>query len=392
MKKPILYFILLLVIAAVVLVVVLKPDILSKLKLDIATREDPLAKAELMLDRGDYAAAYQAYSKVYDKEPASGPGGKALIKMARIAQQLNNGKAFEHWQAVTAHPALKQHHPEAWYKIARHYDPVDISETGTVDIDKAERIYKDLFEKYNSNQYAALAGLRLAQLMEQRHQYLEAKNILDQLDARKTGMPEIEQALYRLNIRLLFSPIITEQPKSMYYNIKSGDVLEKIASRFGTTVDLIKESNSITDPRRIRVGDRIKVVNDKFHIVISKSQNTLTLLTEDIVVRKYRVGTGKFGKTPTGSFKISDKIVEPTWYSAEGPIPYGDPANVLGTRWLALESTDADNPVYGYGIHGTWEPDTIGKQSSAGCIRLLNAEVEEIFKIVPVGTKVEIIE
>jgi len=48
--------------------------------------------------------------------------------------------------------------------------------------------------------------------------------------------------------------------------------------------------------------------------------------------------------------------------------------------------------VRGYGIHGTWEPETIGKAASAGCIRLLNSEIEELFNLVPLGTEVTIAE
>jgi len=44
----------------------------------------------------------------------------------------------------------------------------------------------------------------------------------------------------------------------------------------------------------------------------------------------------------------------------------------------------------GYGIHGTWEPETVGSAVSKGCIRMLNTDVEELFDIVPVGTAVTI--
>jgi lipoprotein-anchoring transpeptidase ErfK/SrfK len=46
--------------------------------------------------------------------------------------------------------------------------------------------------------------------------------------------------------------------------------------------------------------------------------------------------------------------------------------------------------VKGYGIHGTWDKDSIGKAESAGCIRLRNEDVEELFLLVPVGTPVRI--
>jgi lipoprotein-anchoring transpeptidase ErfK/SrfK len=42
----------------------------------------------------------------------------------------------------------------------------------------------------------------------------------------------------------------------------------------------------------------------------------------------------------------------------------------------------------GYGIHGTIHPDMIGQPVSAGCVRMLNNDVEELFDIVPEGTRV----
>lgn len=73
-------------------------------------------------------------------------------------------------------------------------------------------------------------------------------------------------------------------------------------------------------------------------------------------------------------------------------IPFGDKDNVLGTRWMSLQAANPTNAVRGYGLHGTWEPETIGRQASAGCVRLLNNEVEELFLLVPIGTRVVITE
>ena len=43
-----------------------------------------------------------------------------------------------------------------------------------------------------------------------------------------------------------------------------------------------------------------------------------------------------------------------------------------------------------YGLHGTLHPETIGQQVTAGCVRLKNQDVEELFNILPVGTQVVI--
>jgi lipoprotein-anchoring transpeptidase ErfK/SrfK len=47
--------------------------------------------------------------------------------------------------------------------------------------------------------------------------------------------------------------------------------------------------------------------------------------------------------------------------------------------------------VASYGIHGTIDEETIGSQITEGCVRMRNKDVEELFVIVPVGTKVTIV-
>ena len=64
---------------------------------------------------------------------------------------------------------------------------------------------------------------------------------------------------------------------------------------------------------------------------------------------------------------------------------------MLGTRWMSLKATgDTNKSLHGYGIHGTWKPETIGTKSSNGCIRMKNEEVNELFSIVPYNTPVKI--
>jgi lipoprotein-anchoring transpeptidase ErfK/SrfK len=62
----------------------------------------------------------------------------------------------------------------------------------------------------------------------------------------------------------------------------------------------------------------------------------------------------------------------------------GGPNNPLGARALYLGSSI-------YRIHGTNEPKSIGKAASSGCIRMLNADVEELYRHVKVGTTVEVL-
>ncbi len=216
-------------------------------------------------------------------------------------------------------------------------------------------------------------------------QLADAKMILDKLVAG-TSDPEAIDMLGDVNMKLLKSPLM--MPGKEYYVIQSGDYLQKIAKQFNTTVELIKQMNGLeTDV--IRSGARLLVFNSNFSIRVSKTHNYLDLLMDGRLFKRYRVGTGKFGKTPAVEFTVIDKIVEPPWTrpSDNKQIEYGDPENVLGTRWMAIKSDDHPE-LTGFGIHGTWERDSIGKQSSAGCIRMLNEDVEELFDLVPRKTTV----
>lgn len=220
-------------------------------------------------------------------------------------------------------------------------------------------------------------------------QILEAKS---QLDAIVASSPNDEaiMMLGDVNMQILKSSIPMSGKER--YSIQSGDYLQKIAKKHNTTVALIKAMNGMSTDT-IRAGAGLMVYNGDFSIRVSKSRNTLDLMAGDKLFKRYSVGTGKFGKTPAIEFKIVDKIVEPTWtrFTDGKKIEYGDPENVLGTRWMKITS-EARPDITGFGIHGTWERDSIGSQSSAGCVRMLNEDVEELFDIVPRQTIVIISE
>ena len=214
--------------------------------------------------------------------------------------------------------------------------------------------------------------------------YDEAYNSIQPLLLRADE--NVINLLGKINMRRLMSS--RPMQDKIFYIVKSGDYLQKIANEFNTTVTLIKIMNGLkTDT--IRTGSRLIVFNGTFTIKVSKTNNFLDLIHRDKLFKRYPVGTGQFGKTPAVEFFIYDKIIEPPWTRPEDNrhIEYGDPENVLGTRWMALRSIN--NPsLKGFGIHGTWERDSIGAQSSAGCVRMFNEDVEELFDIIPRRTRV----
>jgi len=230
-----------------------------------------------------------------------------------------------------------------------------------------------------------LSLLTAATQLQKDDQLLEARDkayeVLAQ-SSNKAARAGAETLLGDVNIKLLLSPRM--MPEKIDYTIQPGDSINALARKYGTTVEVIQKGNRVTSSV-IRPGDRLRIFTGKFSIRVSKKDNTLVVMMNDKFFKRYAVGTGEYGKTPVGDFMIRDRVPQPTWWKDGKSIPFGDTNNVLGTHWLALD-------VPGYGIHGTWQPETIGKQASAGCIRLVNAEIEELFTLVPVGTPVTITE
>ena len=226
----------------------------------------------------------------------------------------------------------------------------------------------------------ALAGAR--------DRYLD---VLD-LDIDPRLRQTVEERLGAIHERLAFTPLPFPGHKEDYV-VKRGDSIDRIARRFKTTPQLIQRGNLISNPNLIKAGDSFKILTGTFSIEIGKSRKDLLLLLDGRFFKRFNVGTGKYGKTPVGEFEIYDKIVEPVWWRPDGKeIPFGHPDNILGTRWMAIRAVGDTPPVKGYGIHGTWDDDSIGKAESAGCIRMHNPEVETLFDIVPMGTAVTIVE
>jgi lipoprotein-anchoring transpeptidase ErfK/SrfK len=213
---------------------------------------------------------------------------------------------------------------------------------------------------------------------------LDAKASFQQIINEHPDFKNIEQAeqdLYTLNMKILFSN--TQTPKTVVHEVVVGDTLGKISRQYNVTMDMIRTANSMTGDV-VRVGQKLRIWTGKFTVSVSKSQNVLILKSDEDILKVYSVSTGANNSTPIGTFKIVNKIENPVWYKDTGAvIPPESPDNALGSRWLGFD-------IKGYGIHGTLQPDKIGQQVTAGCVRMRNADVEELYKILPYNTEVVI--
>ncbi len=125
-------------------------------------------------------------------------------------------------------------------------------------------------------------------------------------------------------------------------------------------------------------------------IVVDLSENRLVLYEGLKQTREYPVATAAPGYvTPVGTWKVIDKRENPTWYNPAldswgadlPPVIAPGPNNPLGTRALYLNSP-------GIRIHGTSNSASIGTYASHGCIRMLISDSEELYPLIPIGTRV----
>ncbi|MBI4003401.1 MAG: L,D-transpeptidase family protein [Candidatus Omnitrophica bacterium] len=251
-------------------------------------------------------------------------------------------------------------------------------------LDEAQTQLEDLIGTFPDSPWADDAMLKLGEAYEAQQNLVEARAMYRMLLERfpeSSLISRTQERLGQVNVSLLFSPIVTEL--DTVHQVQRGDTLGKIASANRTTVEFLKRANGLTSDT-IRPQQKLKVPKGRFTIVVDKSQKQLLLTEDNQFIKSYPVGTGKDDSTPEGTFTIVNRIPDPVWYKQGAVVPQGSPENILGTRWMGFDKA-------GYGIHGSVDPAPISQQATAGCVRMTNSDVEELFAIVPIGTEVTIV-
>lgn len=135
-------------------------------------------------------------------------------------------------------------------------------------------------------------------------------------------------------------------------------------------------------------------------IIINPGAKHLYLITGKNKAVRYGIAVGRSGFQWSGEAVITERKNWPTWTPPKEMIERkpelakwekgqpGGPENPLGARALYLTTNGVD---YGYRIHGTPEWNSIGKNASSGCIRMINQDVMDLFDRVPNGTKVVVL-
>ena len=126
-------------------------------------------------------------------------------------------------------------------------------------------------------------------------------------------------------------------------------------------------------------------------IVVKTNERRLYLVVDQGRAVRYPVGVGRAGKQWSGTAMINGKYLRPAWTppaevkrdkpSMPDVIPGGSPRNPMGVAAMTLSGGE-------YAIHGTNAPGSVGGFVSYGCIRMLNADISDLYQRVSVGTPV----
>lgn len=148
-------------------------------------------------------------------------------------------------------------------------------------------------------------------------------------------------------------------------------------------VALVATAEALCQERQAAATAEAEGAQPPRRIVVSIPDRKLALIEGGRVVKVYPTAVGRAtSPTPSGTFTIVQRISNPGWY-APGKVVAPGKGNPLGTRWLGLSRKS-------YGIHGTNDPRSIGRNASHGCVRMRNRDVEDLFTRVAVGDVVEL--
>ena len=191
--------------------------------------------------------------------------------------------------------------------------------------------------------------------------------------------------------------------KIVRYRARHEDTLIRLPRRFNVGYTELRSANPYVDPWLPGAGTEILIPTA--HIVPDGAKKGLVLNLGDQrlyyfkpdgkTVVSFPVGIGREGwSTPIGRTKVVRKREKPTWYvpksiRAERPylpavVPPG-PANPLGSHALYLGWNS-------YLLHGTNKPYGIGRRASHGCVRLYPEDIARLFRTIPIGTPVTVVD
>ncbi len=244
----------------------------------------------------------------------------------------------------------------------------------------------------------------------QRAQGLRPSGTLDEATraALQTPAPALAEHLLTAEELAEFRPLPTtwleksEQPRLVFVS-----ALEMLGERFRANPKLLRQLNPNVDWDQMPAGTVVRVPNVEQALVLRPPARLVVRLAareleaEDaagVVVAHFPVSIArKVEKRPSGDLKISVVVRDPNYTFDPEVFPESEEAKQLGRKLIIPPGPN--NPVgrawiglslSGYGIHGTPDPEKVGRTESHGCFRLANWDALTLLDLVTVGMTVSV--
>jgi LysM repeat protein len=168
------------------------------------------------------------------------------------------------------------------------------------------------------------------------------------------------------------------------YRVRPDDSLDRIARSYDVPVELLAKINGIRDPRRLTPGMELKVLHGPFDAIVDLGRYELTLMLKGRYAGRFLIGIGRDLPQLEGQYTVRDKKTDPVYIGPDRVIASSsrDPSNPLGKRLIELGSQ--------VGIHGTNDPHNIGRNEGRGSIALGDRDIDDVFDILSIGSRVVI--
>jgi hypothetical protein len=178
------------------------------------------------------------------------------------------------------------------------------------------------------------------------------------------------------------------------YVVQSGDTIDTVAQKYSVPWQLLAKINGLMPPgtsntdtrfkdQPLPPGKQLKVLQGPFDAVVHLDKRELTLMVQKRYAARFRIGIGRDQPKLEGEYTVRSKTLNPTYYGPDGAnVPPGDPRNPLGGAWIELSDR--------VGIHGTPDPRSIGRDNNRGAISVGDQDLQDLYGILSVGSRVTI--
>jgi LysM repeat protein len=179
------------------------------------------------------------------------------------------------------------------------------------------------------------------------------------------------------------------------YVTQPGDTLERIAQKYSVPWQLLGRINGLMPPdaantnnatkdQPLPVGMELKVVRGPFEAIVHLDRHELTLMVRNRYAGRFPIGVGRDQPKLDGNYTVRDKTPNPPYHGPDGVnVNPGDPRNPLGDAWIGLSDR--------IGIHGTSDPRSVGRDDNRGTICVGNRDLQDLYGILSVGSRVTIL-